>query len=114
MSVDFEQGMNFCVRRIRPTLGDDGDSPRYIQTVRGRGYRFLAPVTQVATSANIASNSPAANATTAPGVAIQEPASPAIFRWRAWGISLAGVIAVIGLLVLVARKDTGEGGRAFG
>jgi hypothetical protein len=35
VSVDFEQGMNFCIRRIRIALGDDADSPRFIETVRG-------------------------------------------------------------------------------
>ncbi len=34
VSVDFEQGMNFCIRRIRLALGDDAESPRYIETVR--------------------------------------------------------------------------------
>lgn len=43
--VDFEDGMNFCIRRIRIALDDNADHPRYVQTVRGRGYRFLAPVT---------------------------------------------------------------------
>jgi DNA-binding winged helix-turn-helix (wHTH) protein len=44
--VDFEQGLNFCVRRIRAALGDDADKPRFIETVPRRGYRFIAPVDQ--------------------------------------------------------------------
>lgn len=43
--VDFEQGLNFCVRQIREALGDSADSPRYIETLPKRGYRFLMPVT---------------------------------------------------------------------
>src|SRR5262249_20386831 len=43
--VDFEQGLNFCVRQIREASGDAADAPRFIQTLRGRGYRFLMPVT---------------------------------------------------------------------
>jgi Tol biopolymer transport system component len=96
--------MNFCIRRIRLALGDDADSPRYIETVRGRGYRFLAPVTQLANSANTAANAvPADPAGAARSVAEQQPASPAISRSRLWGPALAGVVAIIGLLVLAAR-----------
>jgi len=44
--VDFEQGLNFCVRQIREALGDDADSPRYLETLPRRGHRFLAAVTR--------------------------------------------------------------------
>ena len=43
--VDFEHGLNFCVRRIREVLGDTADAPRFIETLPRRGYRFLKPVT---------------------------------------------------------------------
>src|SRR5215510_10320866 len=42
--VDFEQGLNFCIRRIRDVLGDTADAPRYVETLPRRGYRFLVPV----------------------------------------------------------------------
>src|SRR5579872_1483292 len=42
--VDFEQGLNFCVRQVREALGDTADAPRFIETLPRRGYRFLAPV----------------------------------------------------------------------
>ena len=45
MVVDFEQGLNFCVRRVREVLGDTADAPRFIETLPRRGYRFLQPVT---------------------------------------------------------------------
>jgi TolB-like protein len=41
--VDFDQGLNWCIRRIREALEDDAAAPRYIQTVPRRGYRFIAP-----------------------------------------------------------------------
>src|SRR5262245_29735956 len=44
--VDFEQGLNFCVRQIREALGDDADAPRFIETLPRRGYRFLAAITR--------------------------------------------------------------------
>jgi eukaryotic-like serine/threonine-protein kinase len=42
--VDFEHGLNNCMRQIRAALGDDADKPRFIETLPKRGYRFVAPV----------------------------------------------------------------------
>jgi hypothetical protein len=42
--VDVEQGINTAVRKIRIALEDDSAQPRYLQTVVGRGYRWVAPV----------------------------------------------------------------------
>ena len=42
--VDFDHGLNAVINRLRETLGDSAESPRFIQTVRRRGYRFIAPV----------------------------------------------------------------------
>lgn len=42
--VDFEQGMNFCIRQIREAVGDTAGTPRFIETLPRRGYRFLVPV----------------------------------------------------------------------
>lgn len=42
--VDFDQGLNFCIRQIREALGDNAASPRYVETLPRRGYRFLVPV----------------------------------------------------------------------
>jgi DNA-binding winged helix-turn-helix (wHTH) protein/tetratricopeptide (TPR) repeat protein len=42
--VDFEQGVNHCIKELRTALGDRAESPRYIQTLPRRGYRFIAPV----------------------------------------------------------------------
>jgi DNA-binding winged helix-turn-helix (wHTH) protein/tetratricopeptide (TPR) repeat protein len=42
--VDFDQGLNFCIRQIREALGDEATSPRYVETLPRRGYRFLMPV----------------------------------------------------------------------
>src|SRR5215467_8338723 len=44
--VDFEQGINTAIRKVRIALEDDSDSPQFLQTVVGRGYRFIAPIIQ--------------------------------------------------------------------
>lgn len=42
--VDVDQGVNHCVKQLRFALGDDAESPRYLETLPRRGYRFVAPV----------------------------------------------------------------------
>jgi DNA-binding winged helix-turn-helix (wHTH) protein len=44
--VDVEQGINTAIRKIRLALADDAGEPRYLQTVVGRGYRFVAPTAE--------------------------------------------------------------------
>src|SRR5215467_12431490 len=41
--VDFEQGLNKAINRLREALGDEADNPRFIETLPRRGYRFLVP-----------------------------------------------------------------------
>jgi DNA-binding winged helix-turn-helix (wHTH) protein len=41
--VDVDQGINTAIRKVRRALGDDPNEPQYLQTVVGRGYRFVAP-----------------------------------------------------------------------
>src|SRR5215831_2517574 len=45
--VDYEHGLNLCIREIRAALDDDADKPRYIETLPRIGYRFLAHVEEV-------------------------------------------------------------------
>jgi DNA-binding winged helix-turn-helix (wHTH) protein len=42
--VDFEQSLNAAVRRLRLALDDSAESPRYIETLARRGYRWIAPL----------------------------------------------------------------------
>lgn len=44
--VDVEQGINTAIRKIRRALTDDAGEPQYLQTVVGRGYRFVAPTAE--------------------------------------------------------------------
>lgn len=46
--VDFEQGLNKAINKLREALGDDADNPRYIETLPRRGYRFVFPIAQPA------------------------------------------------------------------
>lgn len=51
--VDFDHGLNTAINQLRGALGDSAASPRFIQTLPRRGYRFIAPV-ELAASANAA------------------------------------------------------------
>jgi DNA-binding winged helix-turn-helix (wHTH) protein/TolB-like protein len=42
--VDFDQGLNYCIRQIRTALGESAEAPRFIETLPRRGYRFVVPV----------------------------------------------------------------------
>jgi TolB-like protein/DNA-binding winged helix-turn-helix (wHTH) protein len=42
--VDFDNGLNVAIRKLRAVLGDTAPSPRFIETERAHGYRFIAPV----------------------------------------------------------------------
>jgi DNA-binding winged helix-turn-helix (wHTH) protein/tetratricopeptide (TPR) repeat protein len=42
--VDFERGLNYCIRQIRAVLGDDAQTPRYVETIPRLGYRFIGPI----------------------------------------------------------------------
>jgi DNA-binding winged helix-turn-helix (wHTH) protein len=45
--VDFDNGLNTALSKLRQALGDTADKPRYIETFEGRGYRFLLFVEKV-------------------------------------------------------------------
>src|SRR5580700_7902950 len=50
--VDFDHGLNKAINKVREALGDSADSPRFVETVARRGYRFLSEV-KVADAASV-------------------------------------------------------------
>ena len=56
--VDFDHALNTAVKKIRAALNDEADSPRYLETVPRRGYRFIAPVQTEMTPARISEELP--------------------------------------------------------
>jgi cholera toxin transcriptional activator len=51
--VDYEHGVNSAVNRIREALGDRAASPRFVETLARRGYRFVAPVERIGELAEV-------------------------------------------------------------
>lgn len=93
--VDTEHGINTAVRKLRQLLRDDPDDPKFIQTVTGMGYRFIAPISAIAPvlPVEIIRETPTAVASHA--------------RWRipGWyvGVAACVVLALGGLTLYRAR-----------
>ena len=79
--VDTEHGINTAVGKLRHALRDDPDRPRFIQTVTGMGYRFVAPTTVIEPLVPTATEPPLSErapiATPNPEPATTEPVAPA-------------------------------------
>jgi TolB-like protein/DNA-binding winged helix-turn-helix (wHTH) protein/Flp pilus assembly protein TadD len=96
--VDFDHGLNKAVSKVRDALGDSAESPRFIETVARRGYRFLADVALVPDGAQqTATAHPPVGADAGPLVrpeaGTSSPRSPRVPRWMLVGVGLALVLA---------------------
>ena len=70
--VDFDHGLNTAVAKLRETLGDSAASPKYVETIAKRGYRFLADVEK---SEDVTLPGAAPTVTTIPSLSPPAPAS---------------------------------------
>ena len=76
--VDFDHGLNNAVMRLREVLGDSSDSPRFVETIPRRGYRFIAHVDEVFPSSPApAAHEPEASPITGAPLVVQVQAPPA-------------------------------------
>jgi TolB-like protein/DNA-binding winged helix-turn-helix (wHTH) protein len=102
--VDFERGLNVCVQQIRAALGDDPDTPRFLETLPKRGYRFLAPVERVeGTDADAAAQSISyAQGGDGAPVVVASAASRDSAERRSVGRKALIVFAVAGALLLAS------------
>jgi TolB-like protein/DNA-binding winged helix-turn-helix (wHTH) protein/Flp pilus assembly protein TadD len=105
--VDVETGVHTAVRKIRQALRDAPDAPTFIETVPGKGYRFVAPVEPLTPDA-AAAPADGARVETAP---MQVPtaqdgprlaAVPPVRSRREWAQSLVVVACLIGALAALA------------
>ena len=80
---DPQHGLNAAVNKLRETLGDSATTPTYIETLPGRGYRFIGPIVQPDTVTEEE----------------KEERSPKLSRRKLWavGLALAGVCALFAL-----------------
>jgi TolB-like protein/DNA-binding winged helix-turn-helix (wHTH) protein/Tfp pilus assembly protein PilF len=112
--VDFDHGMNNAVARIREVLDDSSESPRYVETVPRRGYRFIAPLTDVAqsgTASTLASTPIPAEVTpaeaTGTSVLPVTKRSASSHMWLVLGAVAALAALAAGLVLYQQRRTTG-------
>ncbi|HJS98546.1 MAG TPA: tetratricopeptide repeat protein [Terriglobales bacterium] len=99
--VDFDHGLNNAVARIREVLDDSPDAPRFVETIPRRGYRFIAPVSNVPSAT--ATPSGQLNVTvTDSGALVPSPRSPQRRLRFAHLRVLLGGAAVLSVFVVAA------------
>ena len=108
--VDFEQSLNFCIRQIRTALGDQAVTPRFVETLPKRGYRWIGgPVEMLPTSAAVYEwpQPPAGETSTA---SARTPRDERVRRrwWMASaGLTAATLVALSAWLALRSRPTEG-------
>lgn len=106
--VDFDQGLNFCIKQVRSALRDHADTPRYIETLPRRGYRFLAPVEVIETSPRSIPNTAAPGESTAPLTPTPMRPRGRLSLWAA--IAALLVVSAAGWLFLQRSRVTPAAG----
>ena len=99
--VDFDTGLNSAVLRLRSTLGDSAEKPRYIETLPRRGYRFIAAIEDSPQPA-VPASSPAASLRVPAGesaIGVEKPAVPTGRGLQKLWISAAAFAALLVLFV---------------
>lgn len=95
--VDFEHGLNAAINKLRQTLGDSADRPRYVETLPGRGYRFIGQ-TRGALVKPVLEMAPLAHTETKQvetKQVVSERAWP-VTRWLPWSLGAALLVALAG------------------
>src|SRR5262245_41952868 len=93
--VEFDQGLYSAMARLRDALGDSSESPRFIETVARRGYRFIAPI-----------SGPVATAKENPSMAEATRETSPQMVLRRWAASLlAGLLGGALLLAILFGFD---------
>lgn len=109
--VDFDQGLNTAIMRLRHALEDAAETPQFIETLPRHGYRFIAPVTFA--DAEVGPPQPSSDPPQNHEVAFQDPSHPdcaatesqrAPRPWLRWvGIFVLCLLPVVLLLVIYGR-----------
>jgi len=93
--VDFDHSLNTAVKKLRQALGDEADTPRYIETLPKRGYRFIGEVEREETKQEPKADTqePVAVAVLPIGQLEPRPLSR-MHRWR-WVVIGAAVVLLV-------------------
>lgn len=96
--VDFEGGLNAAINKLRRALNDSAENPRYVETVPGRGYRFIGVLESAAPL-------PPAPPLT-PAVTAAMPTTPTTVPRRPfwWGLAVVAGLFIIIVSIVIARR----------
>jgi Tol biopolymer transport system component/DNA-binding winged helix-turn-helix (wHTH) protein len=111
--VDFDTGLNTAIRKLRGALGDDADTPRYIETLPRRGYRFIGTLDAHPPAVGAAPADPARVAAAdapAPPLPPEAGVPHAPRGARTWATLGMAIIAVAGAMLWFAAQSR-HGGR---
>ena len=96
--VDFDHGLNNAINRLRDALNDSAETPRFIETLPRRGYRFVAQV-EPQTVARVLDESEPASKTAEPAADQAEELATALAGpgpwWRRRPVALAGLALLV-------------------
>jgi TolB-like protein/DNA-binding winged helix-turn-helix (wHTH) protein len=102
--VDFADGLNHAIRKLREALGDSPETPRFIETVPRRGYRLVAPVGEL----KVSGSTPLLQTRAEP-----DDEATAWKNWRRF-VFATGILLFIGFSTLIALNVAGLRDRIFG
>jgi DNA-binding winged helix-turn-helix (wHTH) protein/Tol biopolymer transport system component len=86
--VEFDQGLNYCIRQIRQALHDDAVKPVYVETLKKRGYAFIAPVEHLSETA----------------VPVVRPSRVRLALYPALAVAAVAVVALVAAAALLRQK----------
>jgi DNA-binding winged helix-turn-helix (wHTH) protein/Tol biopolymer transport system component len=112
--VDFDQGLNKSIQKLRESLGDSPESPRYIETIPRTGYRFIAPIGTIESS-QTGTAQPAELTSVLTGARRETNSGSRRRFWLAFAAAAPVLIAILGLSLgflirwAIGRKGVPEG-----
>jgi TolB-like protein/DNA-binding winged helix-turn-helix (wHTH) protein/Tfp pilus assembly protein PilF len=99
--VDVEMGVNTAISKVRQALHDAPDAPRYLETVPGKGYRFVAPIDEAAPAPPTTTPAPAPGVVPAPAASADPTTTPRAGPGRR-AVAIAAIVAVVGAIAASA------------
>jgi pentatricopeptide repeat protein len=114
--VDFDDGLNTAVRKLRDVLGDSTEKPRYIETIPRRGYRFMGCLSDLqpavlSSPAEETNDSPVqefSRSDPSAPVVLPAPAQLLSIRWRVL-LTAAAALAVFSAALVLYRGSSAKG-----
>src|SRR5580704_516330 len=100
---DFDQALNIAIGKLRSALGDSAESPRFIETLPKRGYRFIADVSVVDADAGPRRQEPVGAELPAldPGQKIQAAGLAVAPKRRRWPTRWVGALALVIIIIVI-------------